>query len=157
MNKRIALLTPQGSRLYAAGNLDSLQKAVTSTTRLKFLGGLVALAMLTIFGKTILSWFGPEFASGYPILLILAASQLLLAAVGPIDILLILTGHQKQCLIVFSASLPAALLLNHVLVPVFDATGAAISALLTALFWNIWLGRIVVRQLGIRPSISVSG
>jgi O-antigen/teichoic acid export membrane protein len=148
-----ALLTPQISRLHSAGKLQELQARVTQTTRLKFASAILFLALLGLFGRTILSWFGQEFVSGYDTLIILAASQLILAATGPVDQLLNLTGHHNRSLIAFSSSIPFAIVLMLFFVPLMGINGAALVILLTALFWNLWLHYAVVKHLGIYPSV----
>ncbi len=148
-----ALLTPQISRLFAAGDLQQLQEKVAETTRIKFISAVLFLILLILFGRDVLGWFGDEFIVGYRTLILLAGSQLILAAAGPVDQLLNLTGRQNYCLVAFSSSIPFAVLMMLIFVPLMGIDGAAVVILLTALFWNLWLHYIVVTQLGIRPSI----
>lgn len=150
-----ALLTPQISKLFAAGNHQELQARVTQTTRIKFASAVLFLVILAVFGRDVLGWFGEEFIAGYYTLVILAASQLILAATGPVDQLLNLTGRQNYCLVAFSASIPFAILMMLVFVPFLGLDGAALVIFLTTVFWNLWLHYVVVRQLGIYPSILV--
>jgi len=109
--------------------------------------------LLAVLGEWILALFGQDFVVGYPALLLLAASQVMIAAAGPVDVLLNLTGHQDRCLVAFCTALPVAGLLNVLLVPVAGIVGAAMAVLLTVVFWNIWLYRRVVVELDLHPSI----
>jgi O-antigen/teichoic acid export membrane protein len=148
-----AIITPRVSRLYAAGDHDGMQHLIALATQLKFWSSLCAILVLVFFGKNILALFGEEFLTGYGVLLILAASQLVLAAVGPVDVLLSITGHQDYCVRVFALALLATIFLNLVLVPRFGMIGAATAVLLVVLFWAFWLHALVVRHLEIQPSV----
>ena len=100
-----------------------------------------------------LGLFGDEFVAGYEIMMILAVTQLVRSAAGPVLSLMSVTGHQDSCLIVFASALVAAVVLVFALVPVFGIQGAAVTVLLVTLGWSLWLHHLVVSQLGIRPSI----
>jgi O-antigen/teichoic acid export membrane protein len=148
-----ALMIPSASRLHAAGDRGALQQLVARTTQLRFWLALCGLIVLALIGRTVLGWFGEEFVAGYASLLILALAQLVLAAVGPVDQLLNITGHQNQCLYAFTAALIIAVVLNMVLVPKFGILGAAWAVVLVMVLWTLWLHQVVVKQLGIRPSV----
>lgn len=150
VNSRI---TPQVSRQFAAGDRDAMQKLVALATQIKFWPSLFALLALAIFGQDILRLFGENFVTGYEALLLLGLAQLVLAAVGPVDLLLSITGHQNLCLMAFASSMGATVGLNLVLVPIFGINGAAAAVLIVILLWAIWLHILVVRHLGIHPSV----
>jgi O-antigen/teichoic acid export membrane protein len=113
----------------------------------------VAILILGFSGDTILGWFGVDFTAGYTSLLLFVGGQLIITAVGPVDLLLNLTRHQDRCMVAFSSALPIALILNLLLVATFGMLGAAATVLCTTAFWNLWLHYIVVKMLGIHPSI----
>jgi O-antigen/teichoic acid export membrane protein len=148
-----ALLTPNISRLYSGGEIKKLQHEVSRTTLVKFSGSVLALFILIFFGDTVLGWFGEDFIEGYSTLLLLASAQVLISAVGPVDLLLNLTGHQDRCMITFSTALPVAIGLNLLLVPKLGILGAGIAILITVVFWNMRLYRLTVKELDIRPSV----
>lgn len=145
--------TPRVSQMYAAGDRAGMQHIVSLATQIKFWPALTALLVLVFFGRDILGLFGDDFLAGYNTLLLLGLAQLVLAAVGPADVLLSVTGHQKSCLKVFAFALAATVILNLTLVPVFGINGAAAVVLIVVLFWSLWLHTLVVRHLDIRPSV----
>jgi O-antigen/teichoic acid export membrane protein len=100
-----ALLTPQISKLHATQNITNLQQTLTRTAQIKFSCSLVAILILGFSGDTILGWFGEDFTAGYTSLLLLAGGQLIITAVGPVDLLLNLTRHQDRCMVAFSSAL----------------------------------------------------
>lgn len=148
-----AVMMPAASRLYSKGDLPGLQRLISRTTLLKFGPSLCAVAVIVVFGREILSIFGEEFIAGYQAFVILSLSQLLISAVGPVDTLMRITGHQDECLLTFGASLILAVVLNQILVPAFGMLGAAAAVFLVIACWSIWLHILVVRHLGIRPSV----
>ncbi|NES76526.1 MULTISPECIES: hypothetical protein [unclassified Okeania] len=46
--------------------------------------------------------------------------------------------------------------MNGVLIPIFGSIGAAITTSLTMAMWNIWLSFLVIKHLGIYPSVFYS-
>jgi O-antigen/teichoic acid export membrane protein len=148
-----AILSPQASHLIANKNAAGLQSLVARATQLRFWPSLAAVAVLVVAGPQILHVFGPDFARGQLTLIILGISQLVIAAAGPVTQILTLSGHQTQSLLAFAISLVATLALNAVLLPLFGMLGGAAASLLVTLIWNLWLHRIVVRHVGITPSV----
>jgi len=148
-----AAMMPSASRLFSEGDIEGLQRLVTKTTLLKFGPSLCAVAVIAVFGREILSIFGDEFEAGYQAFVILSLAQLLLSAVGPVDTLMRITGHQDECLRTFAVALVLSVLLNLILVPVFGILGAAAAVFIVVAFWSIWLHILVVRYLGIKPSV----
>jgi O-antigen/teichoic acid export membrane protein len=148
-----AILSPQASHLIANKNAAGLQSLVARATQLRFWPALAAVAVLALAGQQILHIFGPDFARGHVTLIILGVSQLVIAAAGPATQILTLSGHQTRSLLAFAISLVVTLALNALLLPLFGMLGGAVASLLVTLIWNVWLHRIVVRSVGIVPSI----
>jgi O-antigen/teichoic acid export membrane protein len=153
LNAVNAIMIPRVSKLYAAGDREALQQLVMISTHLRFWSALFAVLVLALYGDYVLVLFGEEFVMGYEALMILALSQLVLAAIGPVDVLLSVTGFQKQCLRVFALALALTVILNLILVPLYGITGAAIAVFLVVAYWAIWLHKLVVRHLEIDPSL----
>ena len=148
-----AVVAPVASRLYATQKLSELQAVVSRATKLSFFGSVVAVFTFAVLGRYLLGIFGIEFVAGYETMMLIVAAQLVRAAAGPVTSLLSVTGHQDSCLIVFAGALIASLVLVFILVPVYGIRGAGFSVLLVTFGWTIWLHRLVVRHIGIRPSI----
>lgn len=153
LNAVNAIMTPRLSRMYAAGDREELQRLISVSVHLKFWPALLAVIVLAVFGEQVLALFGEHFISGYHTLVLLSLAQLVLAASGPVDVLLSITGYQNRCLRVFSVALVATVILNLLLVPQFGIVGAAATVLLVVLFWAIWLHMLVVRHLEVYPSL----
>ncbi|MCP3917139.1 MAG: oligosaccharide flippase family protein [bacterium] len=148
---------PAAVALHAKGNLAALQREIARATQLRFWAALFAVVFLGVVGPHLLGLFGKEFVRGQAVLMMLASAQLVRAGVGPVARLLAVTGHQDRCVYVFGCALVVALILMVSLVPRFGIEGAAASALATIAFWAIWLHVLVVRHVGIRPSVFAIG
>lgn len=144
---------PRLSEFHGRRDKVSMQRLVARATLLRSGAALAGFLGLIVIGKQVLGLFGPDFAPGYVPLLILAFAQLVIGAAGPVSQLLIVTGHQDDCLRVFSAAIAATVLLNPLFIWQFGMNGAAIATLLVTLGWNSWLQVLVMRRLGIRASI----
>ena len=72
---------------------------------------------------------------------------------GPVTRLLSVSGHQDRLLVVFVTALLGLVALLVVLVPLFGLPGAAAAVLIDTLFWVLWMRRLVIRFLGIRPRL----
>lgn len=148
-----AYLGPAAAQLFAQGDIDSLQQSVNRATRLRFFGALIAFGALALFGKAILGLFGAEFVAGYVSLLMLAFGELIHAAAGPVTRLMSVSGHQDKCLYVFGCCLVGAVALIAILAPAFGINGAAAAAMMTMISWSVWMRQLVIKHLGIKPSI----
>ena len=71
-----APLAPHISRLYAAGQLDELQRAVTRAARAILVLTTPLVVILLVLGDLPLRLFGDEFTEGQDTLAILALGQL---------------------------------------------------------------------------------
>ena len=153
LNSVSAIMSPRIAQLHAKGDMEGLQRLISLSSQIRFWPTLAVVLALMFFGEDLLRLFGEAFVGGYDALVILSLSQLVIAAVGPVDVLLSITGYQDRCLRVFALSLVSAVVLNLMLVPIWGIVGAAIAVFLVVVLWTTWLYYIVVRHLGIRPSV----
>jgi len=148
-----AAVYPKISTLYAEGDIAALQGLVVKVARLNFGLAFCALIVYWGLGRHILGLFGDHFVGGYPMLLLIAASQLVLAAMGPVSELLSVSGNQGRCVYVFSAASMLTVILNFVLIPLYGVEGAAFTVLAVMTLWAGWMHFLVVKHLKIIPSV----
>lgn len=148
-----AFTAPEAARFIARAEQGSLQATVDRATRLRFWPSLAAVLVLAVAGRPILGIFGPEFVSGYAVLLILAVAQLFIAAVGPVTRLMMLGGHHDRALLAALGALVLLVALLAALAPRFGSVGAAVAALIDIAVWSAWMRYLVVKSLNVRPSI----
>ena len=145
-----SVVTPQFSRLYVAKSVVRLQEHVTKFTRITILITLPLVFILILQGEVLLRrLFGAEFASAYPVLLILCASQCGTALFGLGGPLLSMTGFEAHLskMIWVAASVNAVL--NLVLIPYLGAVGAALATATTQFGWSGYQFWFTKARLGV--------
>jgi len=143
---------PLAARLWAAGDRESLQRAITSSARVATLIALPVAAVFIVFGEGVLAVFGPAYQAAYWVLAILSIGQLVNAAMGPVGMLLIMTGHHRTAVKGMAVGIAVTALTSLALIPGFGAEGAAVAAALGTVTWNVLLARSVFVTLGLHTT-----
>lgn len=102
MTKFTLMLTPTTGSIQGLGDLSAIRTLFISTTRLSFAFSLPTLGFLFIYGDVILAfWMGPDYAL-WPLMMILAAGQLLpMAQDTSIRVLMGLNQHGRISVFAF--------------------------------------------------------
>ena len=145
----IALAAPKFAEIHNTGTRHELQKFVTNVIRLMFWPSLLVAIAMACLGPFLLSLFGPDFAVGYPAMLVVLTGLVLRSATLPVEYLLNMTGHHRDTIRVYAVAAFANIVLNLVLIPEFGILGAAISTYTAMLGGNFFLYRLVQKRLGI--------
>ncbi len=135
---RFALLNARGDR-------DGLRQAVREAVNWTFWPSLAAACAILALGQPLLWLFGPQFADGYPVMLVLVIGFLGRAATGPSEFLLNMLGQQRTTAIVAVSMALLNIALNLLLVPRYGLMGGAMSTA-TALLGGALLNTIVARR-----------
>ncbi len=130
---------------HVAGRRDALAEIVARATAWTFWPSLAASAVVLALGRPLLSLFGADFVSAYPLMFISAIGLLARASVGPAERLLNMLGEQRACAAVYATSFAVAATACLVLVPWFGSLGAA-AAMASALLCEALLLFIVVKR-----------
>jgi O-antigen/teichoic acid export membrane protein len=102
-----------------------------------------------MLGKPLLWLFGPQFVIGYDIMFVAAIGLVVRAAIGPVERLLNMLGHQHVCALAYALSFVMNVVLCIALVPRFGGHGAAAATSVSLVFETILLFAIVRRRLGL--------
>ena len=145
-------LAPVFASLYAEGNKERLQKVITKSSRLILLAALPIALCLIIFRQPFLLLFGEKFLEAQTTLIILCLGQLFNAFTGSVAVLLNMTGHQNDTAIGVGVSAVLNIILNFLLIPRWDAAGAATATTSSAIIWNVLLIFLVYKRLKIYPT-----
>lgn len=148
-----AISAPLIAALYAQKDYRELQQLVSTVAQWMFYPALATAIGLIAFSTPILQLFGAEFVAARGVLIVLILGQLVNVGAGSVGYLMTMTGHQNQCLVVMGLSALVNVALNFVGIHLFGIMGAAIATALSMVMWNVWLYALVVRNLGVRPSI----
>jgi O-antigen/teichoic acid export membrane protein len=104
-----------------------------------------------MFAPTALLLFGPQYAAGHEVLVILAFATMFSTACGIVDIMLMMAGRTSWLLANVSVALALNVVLNVVLIPAFGVNGAA-WAWAAAIAVNNLLPLVQLwRSLGLHP------
>ena len=148
-----AIAAPMFATLYAQEDHRGLQQLTATVAKWMFYPTLFFALLLFFFGDRVLGLFGEEFIAARWSMTILILGQLVNVGSGSVGYLMQMTGHHKQSAFVIGCSAVLNLILNAILIPILGIMGAAIATALTMALWNIWLHQLVVKYLGVKPSI----
>jgi O-antigen/teichoic acid export membrane protein len=134
---------------HALGDKDRLSAYVAHAIRWTFWPSLAATLLLLAFGHPLLWLFGPQFVAGYDIMFIAAIGLVVRAAIGPVERLLNMLGHQHICAVAYASAFVMNVVLCIALVPRFGGHGAAAATTLSLVAETALLFWIVKRRLGL--------
>jgi O-antigen/teichoic acid export membrane protein len=149
----IALAVPKFAAVHSTGTRQELQDLVSDVIRLMFWPSLLLASALAFLGPFLLSLFGADFEIGYPTMLVVLTGLVLRAATGPVEYLLIMTGHHWDTMRVYALAAVANIGLNLLLIPAFGILGAAIATYTAMLGGNLCLYLLVRKRLGVNAFI----
>ncbi len=141
------------SEYHTAGEHDKLAAFLAQTIRWTFWPSLALAAAMLLLGKPILVLFGPGFADGYHLIVIMSVGLVARAAVGPAERLLNMIGQQKICAAIYATAFAVNLALCLLLIPRLGLTGAAIATAAAVLTESTLLFVVAKRRLGLHVFI----
>jgi O-antigen/teichoic acid export membrane protein len=133
----------------ALGDKDRLSAYVAHAISWTFWPSLFATVAMLAFGRPLLWLFGPHFVTGYNIMLVAAIGLVVRSAIGPVERLLNMLGHQRICATAYAVSFLMNVGLCMALVPRYGGMGAAASTSLSLTFETILLFYVVRSRLGL--------
>jgi O-antigen/teichoic acid export membrane protein len=111
---------------------------------------LPVLAFLAVFGQSVLRIFGPDFAAGGEVaLVILVGAQFVNLAYGPVGNLAMMSGLERYGLRINTITTCIGLALEVLFVPFFGLVGAALASAAAWVLLNAFLLRAIQSHLGI--------
>jgi len=148
-----ALSAPRFAALHARKRPGELVSLLANVVRWTFWPSLTVAVILIAFGPIVLRLFGPEFEKGYVLLVILTSGQLVNAAVGPVGVLLSMTGHQALTAWVLGICAILGVVLGLALTQIWGSVGTAFAFSGAMVLWNAALLILVSRKFDIYPSL----
>ena len=134
---------------HALGDKQRLSAYVAHAINWTFWPSLAATVALLALGRPLLWLFGPQFVVGYDIMFVAAIGLVVRSAIGPVERLLNMLGHQHICAAAYALAFAMNLALCVVLVPRFGGHGAAAATSISLTFETVLLFWIVRRRLGL--------
>jgi len=133
---------------HALGDKPRLFAYVVHAIKWTFWPSLAATVLLLALGRPLLWLFGPQFVDGYDIMFVAAIGLVVRSAIGPVERLLNMLGHQHICALAYALSFVMNLALCVALVPRFGGHGAAAATSISLVFETALLFWIVRQRLG---------
>ncbi len=134
---------------HALGDKPRLSAYVAHAIQWTFWPSLAATVLLLALGKPLLWLFGPQFVTGYDIMFVAAIGLVVRSAIGPVERLLNMLGHQHICALAYALAFVMNVALCVALVPRFGGHGAAAATSISLVFETVLLFWIVRRRLGL--------
>ncbi|MBN1522733.1 MAG: flippase [Candidatus Aureabacteria bacterium] len=144
------IIGPMVSELYAEKRMKELQKIVTLAARGIVLFTLPIFLLFLFKGEMVLGFFGDKFRQGHLALAIIAVGQLVNAFAGPVGFILTMTGHHFSVTKILGYGVLLNILLNLIFIPRWGINGAAVSHMVSTIFWNVVLAYLSIKRLGIK-------
>ncbi|MBX3565279.1 MAG: polysaccharide biosynthesis C-terminal domain-containing protein [Sphingomonas sp.] len=134
------VISPEIARLHALGARDELQRLIHTSTRVIVLISLVSLVAILVAGHLVLMiLFGSEYSAAAVPLYTLSIGRFVASCFGPVATVLSLTGHERLTLAGLCASALCNVALNPLFIPLYGATGAALSSGISMIVWGAFL------------------
>ena len=134
---------------HALGDKPRLSAYVAHAIKWTFWPSLAATILLLALGKPLLWLFGAQFVAGYDIMFIAAIGLVVRSAIGPVERLLNMLGHQHICALAYALAFVMNVVLCVILVPRFGGHGAAAATSISLAFETVLLFWIVRQRLGL--------
>jgi O-antigen/teichoic acid export membrane protein len=134
---------------HALGDNERLSAYVAHAIKWTFWPSLAATILLLALGRPLLWLFGPQFVVGYDIMFIAAIGLVVRSAIGPVERLLNMLGHQHICALAYALAFVMNVALCLALVPRFGGHGAAAATSISLTFETVLLFWIVRQRLGL--------
>jgi O-antigen/teichoic acid export membrane protein len=129
-----AIASPLFADLFNKENRRELSELYGISTKWSFYLGLPLFLIMLFASEGLLAvLFGGQYLGAVVPLEILAVGQLVNVATGPVGVLLIMTGRQKEWLGISTAALVVAVALNFMLIPRWGIIGAAAASALSVM------------------------
>lgn len=147
-----AAIGPTLAHAHTKGDRQRLIGIVRATALTGLAGGLFEFALFGLWGEDFIRViFGSAYLTAWMPLMILALGQTVNAGVGPVGVVLNMTGHERDTFGVLALSAALNVGLNAVLIPRFGIRGAASATAVATVTWNVLMTWRVKRQLAFMP------
>ena len=125
------VFSPIVAELNHRNDLPRLELNLRLVTRWVLTIGLAFLCVVSLVGNELLGLFGPEFVAGFMTMVVLAMSQVVYAAMGSGDTVLIMSGRPWLNLVNTVVVVIVNFALNLWLIPTLGILGAALGTLVS--------------------------
>jgi O-antigen/teichoic acid export membrane protein len=145
------IFSPTIADLHSRGEHELLERLFQTLTKWILAFTLPLAIVVIIFAEPLMHVFGPDFASGWPVLVIGTLGQLANCGTGSVGYLLMMSGNQNRLVKVQATMAVTMVLLNVLLIPKWGILGAVAVSAMTNIGTNLWNLREVRSALRYSP------
>lgn len=145
------IFSPMVSSLYSRGRLEELDNLYREVCRWGFTGALAIFLITVLLARDIMAIFGPEFISGWVVMVIISGAQLFNSSTGPVGEVLTMVGRQRIVMLITLGSAATIFVLGVALVPRYGIVGAGVAAATGPFLSNVVSLFFLKRFLGLWP------
>lgn len=142
------VVAPKFAALFRQGKLDELRRLAQQSLRLVFLVSAPIFAVLLLWPDFVMGIFGAQYIKGSLILQILLIGQLVNALTGSVNLLLNMSGHERDSRNIAFISTPLMLISAVALTSQYGLQGTALAFSLGLVFQNVACAYVVRKRLG---------
>ncbi len=142
---------PKYSIYFHQKKMLKIKKIAQQATNMMVCVSTPMLLVFLIFPGTIMGIFGHDFIQGGPVLQLLAIGQFFNVATGSVNLLLIMSGNEREVWISFFWGASVSILMSLLLIETMGSVGAAFSSLGSAVVVNLISLYFVKKRLGFSP------
>jgi O-antigen/teichoic acid export membrane protein len=144
------MAAPRFSELFHTNKMGELFHIAKKSSKLIFWTSAPILLLLLACGKIILPLlYGEEFVQAYMALVFLLIGQFINSISGSTGIFMNMTGHEKKLKNIICISALINISLNLLLIPRYGIEGAAFGAMVSVIFWNIYILAYIKSKYGV--------
>jgi O-antigen/teichoic acid export membrane protein len=139
------------SDLYSDDEIAALDAVYTTVTRLVVTATIPLVAVMLVFGESLLGVFGPAYTRGYPLLVVFLVGRFVGNAVGATGFLMSMTSHQYALMVLEWLLAGLNVTLTYLFVVEFGLVGAALGTSVAIAFQNSLQLALLYRFEGLWP------
>lgn len=143
-------LSPKFAELYKQNDMIALSRVAQQGQATVLVMAMPILLFFLVAPVWVLGFYGPDFSTGWLLLVIISLGQLVNVATGSVESLLIMTGNGKAFLKAGFIATILSIILCLGLIPLYGKTGAAIAFAVSLAVVNILRVYYVWQTLGIK-------
>lgn len=144
----LSVFSPLLAEAKSTQKTNELFKAINKYVRIVAVLGCCYVTFVLVFGKSILTLWGPEYQQGYVALVTCALAQLVVTLTGPVGTMLTMCGHEKTYSELLLVSCGSLVVLDLIFIPLYGLTGAAVAVLVSSLLLSALRARAAYKLEG---------
>lgn len=150
----VAVAQSTVAELFAKGETQKLERMIQGLAFVACVpSGLLLLAFVFFGGDMLALVFGEFYRGGSILLLFIGAGHFICMLLGPAGMVLTMTGHQKQAMIIVMGTSLATIVMAVMFAKVFGIVGVAVAWGIGAVMYGFGTWLLAYRKLGVKTHV----